>query len=75
MISTRPRRVLAAARRGRAEFAEATGARPLRHEGFADYVRQDAMLEDERRLFTGNPYTWGDHFWWYLQMPRRVYLG
>jgi hypothetical protein len=58
------------------EFAEATGRRALKHESFADYTRrQEAMLDDERRLFTGSPYTWGDHLWWYLQTPRRVYLG
>src|SRR5262245_54904212 len=58
------------------DFAEATGQRPMKHESFADYLRrQDAMLEDERRLFTGSTYTRGDHFWWYLQIPRRVYWG
>ncbi|MCI0703715.1 MAG: hypothetical protein L0241_21865 [Planctomycetia bacterium] len=58
------------------DFANMTGRRALKHESFADYIRrQDAMLEDERRLFSGNPYTWSDHFWWFLQIPRRTYRG
>jgi hypothetical protein len=59
-----------------AEFAEETGRRARPQESFAEFARrQDAILEDERRFFHGNPYTWGDHLRWYLQRPRNVFLG
>jgi hypothetical protein len=59
-----------------AAFADETGRSPLRHERFDLFVRrQEALNEEERRLFADNPYTWGDHLRWYLQSPRREYRG
>jgi hypothetical protein len=59
-----------------ATFAEETGRTPLRHERFDLFVRrQEAIHDEERRLYGDNPYTWGDHLRWYLQSPRRDYRG
>src|SRR5262245_18090194 len=55
-------------------FAEACGVRVVPAGSLAEYVRrQNAMLEEDQRYFVGSPYTWGDHFWWYLQTPRKVF--
>jgi hypothetical protein len=56
------------------QFAKQTGRSPQRHEPLAQYVRrQNEMQEEERRLFVQRPYTWGDHWRWYLQAPRWEY--
>ena len=57
-------------------FGEESGRRPVPHETFDRYVRrQEALSDEERRLFADDPYTWGDHLGWYLQKPRREYRG
>jgi hypothetical protein len=57
-------------------FAEETGRRAIAQLTFDQIVRrQNERHEEERRLFVDNPYTWGDHVGWYLQRPRREYLG
>ena len=59
-----------------AAVADETGRTPLRHERFDLYVRrQEGLHEEERRLYADNPYSWGDHLRWYLQVPRREYRG
>jgi hypothetical protein len=58
------------------EFANETGQTPLRQEGVDAYLRRHNALHDqERQLFMDDPYTWGDHLRWYLQAPRREFLG
>jgi hypothetical protein len=59
-----------------AGFVAETGNRPLRHGRFEDYLRlQNALAEEERRLYADSPYTLGDHLRWYLQIPRREFRG
>lgn len=56
------------------KFAKDTGRTPLAHERFDQYLeRHNALQEQERKLFAGNPYTWGDHVRWYIQSPRWEY--
>lgn len=57
-------------------WAADTGRTPLPHLRFDGFVRRQNELQDEeRRLFADDPYTRGDHLRWYLQSPRREYLG
>lgn len=61
-------------REAAAEFAKEWGRGPLGHERFDQYVRrQNDLQEEERRLYSEQPYTWGDHLRWYLQTPRAEY--
>lgn len=56
------------------EFTKEWGRGPLGHERFEQYVRrQNDLQEEERRLYSEEPYTWGDHLRWYLQTPRKEY--
>lgn len=59
-----------------AKFGAETGRRPVAHQTFEHYLRrQKELSDDERRLFADNPYTRGDHLHWYLQWPRKEYVG
>ncbi len=58
------------------EYAKEFGRPPLQHERWEVQVRRlnDAQ-EEERRLYGERPYTRGDHWYWYIQRPRREYTG
>lgn len=56
------------------EYAKESGRAPLGHERFDQFLRRQNDLQDEEaRLYADAPYTWGDHWHWYLQTLRREY--
>jgi hypothetical protein len=58
------------------QFAERTGRTAVPHESSDRYVRRhNELQEQDKQLFADRPYTWGDHWHWYLQSPRREYHG
>jgi hypothetical protein len=58
------------------EYAKENGRTPLSHERWEVYLRrQNEAQDEERRLYGERPYTRGDHWFWFIQQPRREYRG
>jgi hypothetical protein len=58
------------------QFTGETGRSPMPHMAFGPYLQRQNSLNDlERELYEHRPYTWGDHWHWYFQWPRRELRG
>jgi hypothetical protein len=72
--SDEPMELLARHQREVLAYAREFEAAPVPHERFEGYLRrQNDAQSEERMLYHDRPYTWIDHLFWYLQIPRRAY--